>query len=407
MRRSLPSPQVDSRSGRSSGCVALERLGEGDAAGRRARRTEAQDRREPDRALRPPVAEQLGVDREGDQARACRAARERPRSRCGHGVGELAGVALGARAAPPRGRTGPRRSPRGAFPPSTAGGTRRRRDRTDSRARDQTSSTASQSSVKATSPAAARTGASASSGALVGALVGAEEPQAALGQQRLDSGPVGALGKPEALGGAEPAPVRAKPGVDLQAPAGGGGDQRQHRVAWPRRACSATFRSAAARAGTPRARRRRGPRGGPARDGSAPPPPRAAGRSSGGGLARVALGRLEPVAAQERLHALRHPGRLELVGEHRGHGDASGRAPARARAGRSGPPRRTATPRRTGRSRSPRRRACASAGRSRDRRPARSAAQAWQTARKSRRPSRSPSAVTSKSEDEIAGTKRS
>ena len=94
--------------------LALERLGQGHAGARRAparsRRTAAQ----PDRPLRPPVAEQLGVDREGEQAAAARGARERQRSRSATAAANSRGLALGASARPPPGRRLRRRSSRGA-----------------------------------------------------------------------------------------------------------------------------------------------------------------------------------------------------------------------------------------------------------------------------------------------------
>ncbi len=150
------------------------------------------------------------------------------------------------------------------------------------------------------------------------ALVGAEVPQAALGQQGLDPGAVGALGKPEALRGPEAAPVRAQPGVDLKAPAGGGGDQRQDRVSGRRRQ-----QRDISLARQPERREHVALEVLQAGQGAA--------IALGLGLRRqaqlrratgsVALGGFEPVAAQERLHPLRHPRRLELVGEHRRHGD--------------------------------------------------------------------------------------
>ena len=228
VRRSLPSPQVDSRSGRSSGSWRSR------ASGRVTSRTPRSGtrRRTASSQIGPSDhqwPEQLGVDREGDEAGlAALVAEGREAARPRRRRTSLRGSRR--ERAPPRGRTGPRRSTRGAFPPSTDDGTRRRPDRTGSRPATRRARTASQSSVKATSSSRGPHRRQGVERALVAALVGAEEPQAALGEQRLDSGAVGALGKPEALGGAEAAPVRAKAGVDLKAPAGGGGDQRQHRV---------------------------------------------------------------------------------------------------------------------------------------------------------------------------------
>ena len=58
----------------------------------------------------------------------------------------------------------------------------------------------------------------------------AAEREALQGPPDLRPAAVGALGKPEAIRGAKAAAVRAQPGVDLEAPAGGGGQERQDRV---------------------------------------------------------------------------------------------------------------------------------------------------------------------------------
>ena len=155
---------------------------------------------------------------------------------------------------------------------------------------------------------------------LVGrALIGAEVAQAALGEQPLEAGLVGALGQPEPVRLAEAPAMRAQPGVDLQAAALAGGDEREHGVGRGRREELDPSRSGRIREQAQQV----------AVEGLQP---RERGAVTVGlGPARVAVGRLDvvhvgvaradPVRAQELQQPLGNAGGLELIGEHRGDGE--------------------------------------------------------------------------------------
>ena len=359
VRRSLPSPQVEARSGRSTGSCSAERLGHGRPARTPAAVGALEHRAQPERPLRPPVAEQLGVDREDEQAAAAALA---PRRRAGA----------------PRSRRGTRR-PGAAPQPRPRPGRRRRRRSVQSRIpRSDLPSNCGVGgvggiAVERPEPAdrlpvdrqrhrpglgraPARSAASGSSWALW-STQNHSTPCSASPHSR--PGRVGALRQPEAAVPAEAAAVRADAGVELQRAArrrvassgstrvGGRGGGQRH----PALRGRALERRAAGR--------RRPRRAAPGRAGSGRARAAQAGRQLRGDVAAGRLRRRRSgTSTQEVAQPLRRPGVLELVGEHRGHGHRQVAARPRAPAGRSGSPRRTATPRRTGRSRSPRRRAC-------------------------------------------------
>ena len=197
------------------------------------RRTSA----EPLRALPPPVPQQLGVDREDDEARRCRARPGGPARRPATAATNSARLLARPRPRPRRGR---RRSPPIAPGPRAAqrlavevrvdgvGGVALQRpqpldrlpvDRERDRARPRCATGAS----AAVARLARRTGRCRSSR---GARSASSASSARL---------VGALRQPEPGRLAEAPAVRAQPGVDLQAPPGRRRHQGQHRVRRRRR----------------------------------------------------------------------------------------------------------------------------------------------------------------------------
>ncbi len=152
---------------------------------------------------------------------------------------------------------------------------------------------------------------------LPGRLVGAEGGEPDLGEEVLETGLVGAFGQPDAAGGAEPAPVRADRGLELQQPCLAGRDQRQQGM------------------GRGRGDELDAPGGGPERVERLvaelleplEPSPVALRLGPAGGLEGrvyvlgIALGRADAELAHEVAHARGRRRVLELVGEDRGDRD--------------------------------------------------------------------------------------
>ena len=337
------------RASASSRCDELEPL---------ARRTRSTTAASQSRPLVPPVAEQLGVERADAQRRRRPRWRARARGRRSRGV--LAGLRARALGVVDRAVDRPRMVVvRGAVVVVAVGAVGRVAARSL-----QTSSIVGRSIGTSGEPASVRSGrrclrepwpktsvrstqvawtpASSSSGSSHGACAhsGSQKPPR--------------HGRRSARGGS-----RCR--CELQPRAGVGRDQRQHRV---RRRRTSTPRAARApRAGRARRAARR-----PARSRAAARSQRRD-RSSAGCSAEVDAVRLGAHVAQEAPEALHRARRLELVAEHRRQRQRDRRAGAvedveQRQVARSPSPR-TATPRRTATSRSPRRRACGCAGRSR------------------------------------------
>ena len=148
---------------------------------------------------------------------------------------------------------------------------------------------------------------------LVGALIDAEQSQLALGEQVLDAGRVRAFGQPESARSPEPPAVRAQPGVELEPAARGRGDERKHGV---RGGGCDQLDSPLTLRGPERRQQVAADRVEP-RERAGVELRLGAGRGRKVGRPGVALGRREPVIAQEATHAVGDPRRLELVGEHR------------------------------------------------------------------------------------------
>ena len=272
---------------------------------------------EPGRPLPPPVAEQLGVDREDDQPAAAALGGDSAPSRSATAAANSRACSRGARrrglgvvrlaADRPRAAAAQRL----AMEVGVAGIGGVAVERPQPRI-------ASQSIGKATGPAAAAIGRSAASGRLVRALVGAEVarcPRSA--EQPLEPGLVGALRQPEAARLAEAPPVRARARRRAAAAAPcAGREQRQHRVRG-RRGRSARPGPRRRRPRTARAGRRRAARAARAPRGSGPPRRGMRRRSAGVDVGGVALGRSRPGSRARTPQPLADPGRLELVGEHR------------------------------------------------------------------------------------------
>ena len=126
---------------------------------------------------------------------------------------------------------------------------------------------------------------------------------------------------------AEPAPVRAQPGVDLQPAAGAGGNQRQHRVGRRRGEQLDAARSAAGSANSSQQARRRAPRAARAPRGSGRPR-RGTRRGRAPRRPRVGVAATRSGSGAGTRAAARRRRGLELVGEHRRDGE---RQPSAAR----------------------------------------------------------------------------
>src|SRR5918995_2045395 len=185
---------------------------------------EAEDRLQPGWSLRPPVSEQLRVDREREQARPTPRGAE-PAESSGDMVDESRGVLLGTASgglgvvgpAADRPQPDPVRRQPVELEVGAVGRISMRRPH--QRGGLPVDCEAERAGAGPRRPKRRRRG-------VVSALVGAEEGQPVLGEQGLETGLVGALGKPQAADRTEPPAVRAQTGVDLEAATGDGRDQR-------------------------------------------------------------------------------------------------------------------------------------------------------------------------------------
>ena len=152
----------------------------------------------------------------------------------------------------------------------------------------------------------------------MGALVDAEPAHALFAERALETGDVGALGKPEAAGPAEAPSVRADPGVELEPQPRQGRQHRQHGVGRRRggELDPARLRRLAEGAQGIAADRVEQLEGVAVATELGLAGLAALGRH----LVEVGLRRLDPEADQELTQPLARAGVLELVGEDRGDG---------------------------------------------------------------------------------------